>query len=204
MPDANTRVAALLSGQIDWVEAPPPDTVPRLKQQGMQVVSNVYPHVWPYWLSYTADFPFRDIRVRKAANLAIDREGLCQFLGGLAKPARGQVDVSHPSFGKPTFEIKYDPAAAKKLMAEAGYGPANRCKSQVPHLASGIRADAAAADERVCAGEPEPGRFRGRDRGRRLGGLARTPARPCRRRGEQGRLRPQQQLVDHGSRPSDS
>jgi peptide/nickel transport system substrate-binding protein len=128
IPDANTRVAALLSGQIDWVEAPPPDTVPRLKQQGMQVVSNVYPHVWPYWLSYTADSPFRDIRVRKAANLAIDREGLCQLLGGLAKPAHGQVDVSHPWFGKPTFEIKYDPAAAKKLMAEAGYGPANRCK----------------------------------------------------------------------------
>jgi ABC-type transport system substrate-binding protein len=128
MPDANSRVAALLSGQIDWVEAPPPDTVPRLKQQGMQIVSNVYPHVWPYWLSYTADSPFLDIRVRKAANLAIDREGLCQFLGGLAKPARGQVDVSHPWFGKPTFEIKYDPAAAKKLMAEAGYGPAKRCK----------------------------------------------------------------------------
>jgi peptide/nickel transport system substrate-binding protein len=128
MPDANTRVAALLSGQIDWVEAPPPDTVPRLKQQGMQIVSNVYPHVWPFWLSYTPDSPFRDIRVRKAANLAIDREGLCQFLGGLAKPARGQVDVSHPWFGNPTFEIKYDPAAAKKLLAEAGYGPAKRCK----------------------------------------------------------------------------
>jgi ABC-type transport system substrate-binding protein len=128
MPDANTRVAALLSGQIDWVEAPPPDTVPRLKQQGMQIVSNVYPHVWPYWLSYAADSPFLDIRVRKAANLAIDREGLCQFLGGLAKPARGQVDVSHPWFGKPSFDIKYDPAAAKKLMAEAGYGPNKRCK----------------------------------------------------------------------------
>jgi peptide/nickel transport system substrate-binding protein len=128
MPDANTRVAALLSGQIDWVEAPPPDTVPRLRQQGMQIVSNVYPHVWPYWLSYTPDSPFRDIRVRKAANLAIDREGLCQFLGGLAKPARGQVDVTHPWFGKPTFEIKYDPAAAKKLLAEAGYGAAKRCK----------------------------------------------------------------------------
>ena len=128
MPDANTRVASLLSGQIDWVEAPPPDTVPRLKQQGMQIISNVYPHVWPYWLSYTADSPFRDIRVRKAANLAIDREGLCQFLGGFAKPARGQVDVSNPWFGMPTFELKYDPATAKKLMAEAGYGPAKRCK----------------------------------------------------------------------------
>ena len=131
MPDATTRVAALLSGQIDWVEAPPPDTVPRLKQQGMQIVSNVYPHVWPYWLSYTPDSPFRDIRVRKAANYAIDREGLCQFLGGLAKPARGQVDVSSPWFGKPTFEVKYDPAAARKLLAEAGYGPDKRCKIKV-------------------------------------------------------------------------
>jgi peptide/nickel transport system substrate-binding protein len=128
MPDANTRVAALLSGQVDWVEAPPPDTVPRLKQQGMQIISNVYPHVWPYWLSYTPDSPFRDIRVRKAANLAIDRDGLCQFLGGLAKPARGQVIESSPWFGKPSFEVKYDPAAAKKLLAEAGYGPGKPCK----------------------------------------------------------------------------
>ena len=31
MPDANTRVAALLSGQVDWVEAPPPDAIPQLK-----------------------------------------------------------------------------------------------------------------------------------------------------------------------------
>jgi len=131
MPDATTRVAALLSGQVDWVEAPPPDTVPRLKQQGIQIVSNVYPHVWPYWLSFTPDSPFRDIRVRKAANLAIDREALCQFLGGLAKPARGQVDVGSPWFGKPTFEVKYDPAAAKKLLAEAGYGPGKRCKLKV-------------------------------------------------------------------------
>ena len=131
MPDATTRVAALLSGQVDWVEAPPPDAVPRLKRQGMQIVSNVYPHIWPYWLSFTPDSPFRDIRVRKAANLAIDREGLCQFLGGLAKPARGQVDVSSPWFGKPTFEVKYDPATAKKLLAEAGYGPGKRCKIKV-------------------------------------------------------------------------
>ena len=29
IPDASTRVAALLSGQVDWIEAPPPDAVPR-------------------------------------------------------------------------------------------------------------------------------------------------------------------------------
>ena len=42
MPDSSTRVAALLSGQVDWIEAPPPDTVARLKQQKMQVITNVY------------------------------------------------------------------------------------------------------------------------------------------------------------------
>jgi peptide/nickel transport system substrate-binding protein len=128
MPEATTRVAALLSGQVDWVEAPPPDTLDRLKVAKMQIVTNVYPHVWPYWLSYTEDSPFRDMRVRKAANLAIDRAGLCEFLGGTAKPAKGSVDVSHPWFGKPTFDIKYDPDAAKKLMLQAGYGPGKPCK----------------------------------------------------------------------------
>jgi ABC-type transport system substrate-binding protein len=127
MPDATTRVAALLSGQVDWVEAPPPDTVPRLKQSKMQIITNVYPHVWPYYLSYTEDSPFRDIRVRKAANLAIDRSGLVELLGGLAKPAKGMVDSSSPWFGHPSFDIKYDPAQAKKLLAEAGYGPGKKC-----------------------------------------------------------------------------
>ena len=48
IPEANTRVAALLSGRVDWVEAPPPDAIARLKQQKMQIVTNLYPHVWPY------------------------------------------------------------------------------------------------------------------------------------------------------------
>jgi ABC-type transport system substrate-binding protein len=131
MPDANTRVAALLSGQIDWVEAPPPDTIPRLKAQGMQIVTNAYPHVWPYQISVMDDSPFKDIRVRKAANLAIDREGMVKLLGGLAIPAKGMITEGHPWFGKPHFELKYDPEAAKKLLAEAGYGPKNPVKIKV-------------------------------------------------------------------------
>ena len=127
MPDATTRVAALLSGQVDWVEAPPPDAVPRLTSQGMDVYSMVYPHVWPFWLSYAEDSPFRDINVRKAANLAIDRDGIAAFLGGLAKPAKGMVDVSSPWFGNPEFDIVHDPDQARTLLAEAGYGPDNPC-----------------------------------------------------------------------------
>jgi peptide/nickel transport system substrate-binding protein len=137
MPDANTRVAALLSGQVDWIEAPLSDAVPRLRQAGMQIVTNIYPHNWPYQLSYLDDSPFKDVRVRKAANLAIDREGLLKLLGGLALPAKGMVNPGHPWFGKPTFDIKYDPEQAKKLLAEAGFGPSKPAKAKIIISASG-------------------------------------------------------------------
>jgi peptide/nickel transport system substrate-binding protein len=128
MPDPTTRVAALLSGQVDWVEAPPPDAIPRLKSSGMKIVTNIYPHVWPYEIRQDASSPFHDIRVRKAANLAIDRDNLVKFLGGTAIPAQGQVDPGSPWFGKPTFHIKYDPDQARELMKEAGYGPNHKAK----------------------------------------------------------------------------
>src|SRR5262249_20831276 len=47
MPEANARTAALLSGQVDWVEAPAPDAVAQLKQRGFVIYSNEQPHVWP-------------------------------------------------------------------------------------------------------------------------------------------------------------
>jgi peptide/nickel transport system substrate-binding protein len=128
IPDATTRLAALLSGQVDWVEAPPPDAVPQLKSAGMQIVTNVYPQIWPYQLSFLPASPFRDLRVRKAANLAIDRDGLVKLLGGLAVPAKGMVTPGHPWFGKPAFDIGFDPDAAKALLKDAGYGPDKPCK----------------------------------------------------------------------------
>ena len=48
MPEAATRTAALLSGQVNWIEAPSPDAIPRLKSAGMQIITNTYPHNWPY------------------------------------------------------------------------------------------------------------------------------------------------------------
>jgi ABC-type transport system substrate-binding protein len=127
IPDAVTRISALLTGQVDWVEAPAPDTIGRLKQAGMQIVLNRYPHIWPYLYSCLPDSPFHDVRVRKAMNLAVDRDGLCDMLDGTALPAKGVVPPGHPWFGTPSFDIRYDPAAARALLAEAGYGPNKPC-----------------------------------------------------------------------------
>ncbi|HEY0440908.1 MAG TPA: ABC transporter substrate-binding protein, partial [Xanthobacteraceae bacterium] len=121
IPEALNRTNALLSGQVDLIETPAPDAVPQLKRAGMKVVENVTPHVWNYHLSVLPGSPWTDVRLRKAMNLAIDRESVVALMNGLAKPAKGMVDPSSPWFGKPSFDIKYDPDAAKKLVAEAGY-----------------------------------------------------------------------------------
>src|SRR5438552_10483356 len=124
MPEANARTAALLSGQVDWVEAPAPDAVKEIKQRGFLLQANESPHVWPWQFSRVEGSPWNDIRVRKAANLCIDREGLKEgLLAGLMVPATGTYEVGHPWHGNPTFQIKYDKPAAQKLMQEAGYGP---------------------------------------------------------------------------------
>jgi peptide/nickel transport system substrate-binding protein len=121
VPDASARVAALRSGQVDWIEAPPPDAMDSLRAAGFAIRSNVYPHVWPWHFSRLEGSPWNDVRVRKAANLAIDREGMKQLLGGMMVPAKGMVPPNSPWFGKPAFEVKYDVAAARALMAQAGF-----------------------------------------------------------------------------------
>ncbi|MFN4278034.1 MAG: ABC transporter substrate-binding protein [Ferrovibrio sp.] len=123
LPEPNARVAALRSGQVDWIEAPAPDAVPSLKAAGLQIVTNAYPHNWTWHLSRIEGSPWNDIRIRKAANLAIDRMALKELLGGLMIPAEGFLPPGNQWFGKPSFKVRYDLAEAKKLMKEAGYGP---------------------------------------------------------------------------------
>ncbi|HUN11731.1 MAG TPA: ABC transporter substrate-binding protein [Rhabdaerophilum sp.] len=121
LPEPNARAAALRSGQVDWIEAPSPDLVPSLKGAGFQIVTNAYPHNWTWHLSRVEGSPWNDIRIRKAANLAVDREGLKELLGGMMIPAQGFYPPGHQWFGNPTFKVKRDLTEAKKLMAEAGY-----------------------------------------------------------------------------------
>jgi peptide/nickel transport system substrate-binding protein len=121
MPEASTRTAALLSGQVNWIEAPSPDAIPRLKAEGMRIVTNVYPHDWPYMLNF-ARGPFKDLRVRQAANYAINRQDVVEMLGGTAIPEHDVVPPSLAYYGHPqTYD--YDPAKAQGLLKEAGCLP---------------------------------------------------------------------------------
>ena len=137
MPEANTRVAALLSGQVDWIEAPPADAIPQLRTKGFQITNNPYPHTWPWQLNVLPGSPLADKRVRQALQLAVDRDGLRRVLGFNAIPAKGVVFEGHPWFGQPKLNVKYDKAAAQKLLAEAGCGPGKPLKIKVQISASG-------------------------------------------------------------------
>jgi peptide/nickel transport system substrate-binding protein len=131
IPDAVTRGNALLNGQVDIIETPPPDFLPQLQAGGFKIVKNVTPHVWPYHFSTQPGSPWVDIRVRKAANLAIDRDAIVKMLNGLATPAKGQLDATSTWFGKPTFVLKYDLPAARALMTQAGYSKSNPLKAKI-------------------------------------------------------------------------
>jgi peptide/nickel transport system substrate-binding protein len=131
MPEANSRVSALRSGQVDWIEAPAPDAVPSLRKAGMQIVANAYPHNWTWHFSRAENSPWNDVRVRKAANLAVDRDGLKELLGGLMIPAEGFMPPGHQWFGNPKFKLKRDLAEARKLLAEAGYGPSRPFQTKI-------------------------------------------------------------------------
>ncbi|WP_073466607.1 ABC transporter substrate-binding protein [Rhizobacter sp. OV335] len=137
MPEANARTAALLGGQVDWIEAPSPDAMPQIQQRGFKIYSNAQPHVWPWQLSFAEGSPWLDKRVRQAANLCVDRGGLKQLLGGMMAEPKGTVPPGHPWWGNPTFDIRYDLKAGQALMAQAGHSAAKPLKVKVQISASG-------------------------------------------------------------------
>ncbi len=137
IPEANARTAALLSGQVDWIEAPSPDAIAQLRSRGMRIESNTQPHVWPWQPCFIEGSPLADRRVRQALNLGIDREGLKTLLGGLMAAPVGSFGPGHPWWGNPSFRIRYDQTEARRLLAEAGYGPQRPLNLKVQISASG-------------------------------------------------------------------
>ena len=68
-----------------------------------------------------------------------------------------------PASASPANRYTFDPAKGKALLAEAGYTAAEAAVVQGHDLDLGLGPDAAAADERVPAGEPQAGLRRRRE-----------------------------------------
>ena len=132
MPEASTRTAALLSGQVNFVEAPSPDAIPRLKSDGMTIVTNIYPHNWAYQLNFVQG-PFTELKVRQAANYALNRADFVELLGGVAIEGAAEYPPGMPLYGKP-LSYKHDLAKAKSLLKDAKCEP---CKITLAISTSG-------------------------------------------------------------------
>jgi oligopeptide transport system substrate-binding protein len=123
LPTENTTTALnqYLTGAADWVpEWYPKDLGPKLKQRA-DFYSNSGLIVYLYRLNNTRP-PFNDVRVRKAFNLAIDRQLITDKVLGLGQvPAYTFVPPGLPGYEPPKSEIRFDVAEAKQLLAEAGF-----------------------------------------------------------------------------------
>ena len=110
----------------------------------------------PIMLNFTRG-PFKDLRVRQAANYAINRQDVVDLLGGTAIPEHDVVPPSLAYYGHPP-KYDYDPEKGPRA-AEGSRLPA--VQGDVRHLDLGLRPDAAIADERAGQGAARRGRVRG-------------------------------------------
>jgi len=130
-----TRVAALISGEVDFVLDPPPTDLQRLKATpGLNVIEGMENRVVYIGMDQGRDEllyssvkgrnPFKDLRVRQALYHAIDIETIrSRLMNGQAIPTGALVPSPLASFGDPQIEARlpYDLERARRLMAEAGY-----------------------------------------------------------------------------------
>ena len=80
-------------------ESMPPEAIGSLKGAGLKVDTTIYPAILKWNFSYVPGSPLRDLRVRKAANLAIDREGLVNF--SMTRPLQPKAMLTNPRRGLP-------------------------------------------------------------------------------------------------------
>jgi peptide/nickel transport system substrate-binding protein len=131
-----TRLAALVSGEIDFVLDPAPRDIARLRNTaGVKLVDGPENRVVFIGMDQARDKllhakvpgdknPFKDVRVRKALYQAIDIETMkTKLMNGQSFPTGGLTPSPLGSYKDPYIESRfpYDMAAARKLMVEAGY-----------------------------------------------------------------------------------
>lgn len=134
VPNAGPRLTGLLAGDFDLIESPAARDVQRIKNTpGFGYV--VTPSVRVVYFQFdvgrddsplvkapNGKNPLQDVRVRRAISMAIDRKAIVdRIMDGMATPANQFLpDGMFGTLRNPP-ELKYDPEAAKKLLAEAGY-----------------------------------------------------------------------------------
>jgi peptide/nickel transport system substrate-binding protein len=124
VPDDASQTAACVAGDVDLGFWPPLDQVPILQAAGLELVTQAsgYNEGWFFNFRDMASPAVKDVRVRKAIALALDRQAIAEdLLLGLTVPNVTFFDAL-PAFVAPDIEAyTYDPDAAGQLLEDAGW-----------------------------------------------------------------------------------
>ena len=119
-PDARQRLIDLESGSVDLAMTILPDEQPFVELHPDLVLVHTPGNDVTYLAMNTAKKPWDDVRVRRAANLAVNKEPIVKLAyQGRAVPADSPLPPTEWAYHDPRVKYGYDPAAAKRLLGEA-------------------------------------------------------------------------------------
>ena len=120
-PDASVRWAKLQKGECHVMPYPNPADLPAIRKDPNVVVME-QPGLNVGYLAYnTTKKPFDDVRVRKAVNMAINKQAIVDAVYlGTGVPAINPIPPTQWSYNKSIKDDAFNPEEAKKLLAAAG------------------------------------------------------------------------------------
>lgn len=151
LPNDGARTAALLAGDVDVIDQIPTSDLARLKREPRVTVSEIaslrtmflapvysiegnHPQVTDHAGRPLPQNPFRDPRVRKALSMAIQRDALAEnVMEGAAQPTGQWLPEGAFGYNPSVQPMRYDPDAARALLAEAGYPQGFRLTIATPN-----------------------------------------------------------------------
>jgi peptide/nickel transport system substrate-binding protein len=122
VPDPNTRALMMRTGEADLYYMPADDLVASLQAiPGVKTIDNTFDEFW--YLGLNAQHaPLDDVRVRRAISMSVDRDYVIRTMaGGLGTPANGDQPSYSWAFDPDVRAPAFDPAAAGRLLDEAGW-----------------------------------------------------------------------------------
>jgi glutathione transport system substrate-binding protein len=131
MPESQTRIAALQTGQADATQYIPAIAVNALRQTPTVRMSTQENYFWDHFLGFKVDKPVvGDPAIRLAVNQAVNRNAIVQAVWfGTATPADAYLNPNTAGFDAEAAKLvpRYDPEAARRTLDEAGWrmGPDN-------------------------------------------------------------------------------
>jgi peptide/nickel transport system substrate-binding protein len=122
IPEMASKIAALESGELDIVWDLPLDQVKPLGARSGLHVESVPSGSWDGAVMNNLIPPFNDPRVRLAFQMAVDKADVVELtLFGQGAPTISPIPPTHPFYASALKVPDADPAAARKLLAAAGY-----------------------------------------------------------------------------------